>query len=136
MTPNQTKALAALLTCKSRTDAARVCGLSTKTLQGYEKLPEFADALERGRREALADAAHRISAGYADTVDALQAIVRDDAAADPARVAAARALLDYGLKFAELTDINKRLDRLEGMLGKTRWPGWKLWSGEPRRIGC
>ena len=106
MTPNQTKALAALLTCKSRTDAARVCGLSTKTLQGYEKLPEFADALERGRREALA----------ADTVDALQAIVRDDAAADPARVAAARALLDYGLKFAELTDINKRLDRLEGML--------------------
>lgn len=56
------------------------------------------------------------SAGYADTVDALQAIVRDDAAADPARVAAARALLDYGLKFAELTDINKRLDRLEGML--------------------
>ena len=122
MTPNQTKALAALLTCKSRTDAARVCGLSTKTLQGYEKLPEFAedpafaDALERGRREALADAAHRISAGYADTVDALQAIVRDDAAADPARVAAARALLDYGLKFAELTDINKRLDRLEGML--------------------
>ena len=71
---------------------------------------------DSGRREALADAAHRISAGYADTVDALQAIVRDDAAADPARVAAARALLDYGLKFAELTDINKRLDRLEGML--------------------
>ena len=42
--------------------------------------------------------------------------MRDDAAADPARVAAARALLDYGLKFAELTDINKRLDRLEGLL--------------------
>ena len=116
LTANQRKALAALLASKSRVDAARVCGLSTKTLQYYEKLPEFAEALEKGRREALADAAHRISAGYADTVDALQAIVRDDAAADPARVAAARALLDYGLKFAELTDINKRLDRLEGML--------------------
>lgn len=116
MTPNQNKALAALLACKSRTEAARACGLSTKTLQGYEKLPEFADALERGRREALADAAHRMAAGYSDTVDALQAIVRDDSAADPARVAAARALLEYGLKFAELTDINKRLDRLEGML--------------------
>lgn len=116
MTPNQNKALAALLTCKSRTDAARVCGLSTKTLQGYEKLPEFAEALERGRREALADAAHRMAAGYSDTVDALQAIVQDGAAADPARVAAARALLEYGLKFAELTDVNKRLDRLEGML--------------------
>ena len=116
MTPNQTKALAALLTCKSRTDAARVCGLSTKTLQGYEKIPEFSEALERGRREALADAAHRIAAGYSNTVDALQALVQDDAAADPARVAAARALLEYGLKFAELTDINKRIDRLEKML--------------------
>ena len=116
MTPNQNKALAALLTCKSRTEAARACGLSTKTLQGYEKLPEFAEALERGRREALADAAHRMAAGYSDTVDALQAIVQDGAAADPARVAAARALLEYGLKFAELTDVNKRLDRLEGML--------------------
>lgn len=131
MTPNQTKALAALLTCKSRTDAARVCGLSTKTLQGYEKLPEFADALERGRREALADAAHRISAGYADTVDALQAIVRDDAAADPARVAAARALLDYGLKFAELTDINKRLDRLEGCCEKRAGPAGSFGAGSP-----
>ena len=85
MTPNQTKALAALLTCKSRTEAARACGLSTKTLQGYEKDPAFADALERGRREALADAAHS-------------------------------ALLDYGLKFAEITDVNRRLDKLEGLL--------------------
>lgn len=85
-------------------------------MQDYEKIPEFAEALERGRREALADAAHRISAGYSGTVDALQAIVQDDAAADPARVAAARALLEYGLRFAELTDVNKRLDRLEAML--------------------
>lgn len=116
MTSNQNKALAALLTCKSRAEAARACGLSTKTLQGYEKDPAFADALERGRREALADAAHRMAAGYSDTVDALQGIVQDDSAADPARVAAARALLEYGLKFAELTDVNRRLDKLEGLL--------------------
>lgn len=57
-----------------------------------------------------------MAAGFSDTVDALQAIVQDDAAADPARVAAARALLEYGLKFAELTDINKRLDTLEEQL--------------------
>lgn len=57
-----------------------------------------------------------MAAGYSDTVDALQGIVRDDSAADPARVAAARALLEYGLRFAEITDVNKRLDRLEGTL--------------------
>ena len=57
-----------------------------------------------------------MAAGYSDTVDALQAIVQDDAAADPARVAAARALLEYGLKFAEITDVNRRLDKLEELL--------------------
>ena len=108
--------MAALLTCKSRAEASRQCGLALRTLQDYEKVPEFAEALERGRREVLADAAHRISAGYSNTVDALQAIVQDDSAADPARVAAARALLEYGLKFAEITDVNRRLDRLEETL--------------------
>ena len=49
-------------------------------------------------------------------MDTLQEIVENPDTPDASRVAAARALLDYGLKFAELTDINKRLDRLEGML--------------------
>lgn len=116
LTANQRKALAALLVSKSRVDAARVCGLSTKTLQCYEKLPEFAEALEKGRREALADAAHRIAAGYSETVDTLQDIMQNPATPDASRVAAARVLLEYGLKYAEMTDINKRLDRLEGMI--------------------
>ena len=116
LTPNQRRALAALLASKSRAEASRRCGLGLRTLQDYEKIPEFAEALEKGRREALADAAHRMAAGYSDTVDALQEIVENPDTPDASRVAAARALLDYGLKFAELTDINKRLDRLEGML--------------------
>ena len=108
LTANQRKALAALLASKSRVDAARVCGLSTKTLQGYEKLPEFA--------EALADAAHRIAAGYSETVDTLQDIVQNPATPDASRVAAARVLLEYGIKYAEMTDINRRLDKLEELL--------------------
>ena len=116
LTANQRKALAALLASKSRVDAARVCGLSTKTLQGYEKLPEFAEALEKGRREALADAAHRIAAGYSETVDTLQDIMQNPATPDASRVAAARVLLEYGIKYAEMTDINRRLDKLEELL--------------------
>ena len=116
LSPNQRKALAALLVCKSRAEASRQCGLGLRTIQDYEKQPEFAEALERGRRELLADSAHRMAAGYTQTVDTLQEIVENPNTPDASRVAAARALLDYGLKFAELTDINKRLDRLEGML--------------------
>ena len=116
LTPNQRRALAARLACKTRTEAARQCGLSLRTLQDYEKIPEFAEALERGRREALADAAHRIAAGYSETVDALQDIVQNPDTPDASRVAAARALLEYGLKYAEMTDINKSLDKLEELL--------------------
>lgn len=116
LTANQRKALAALLVSKSRAEASRRCGLGLRTLQDYEKNPEFAEALEKGRREALADAAHRIAAGYSETVDTLQGIVQNPATPDASRVAAARVLLEYGLKYAEMTDINKRLDRLEGMI--------------------
>ena len=63
LTANQRKALAALLASKSRVDAARVSDLTTKTQQGYEKLPEFAEAQEKSRREAQADDAPRIAAG-------------------------------------------------------------------------
>lgn len=116
LTANQRRALAALLASKSRAEASRRCGLGLRTLQDYEKIPEFAEALEKGRREALADAAHRIAAGYSETVDTLQEIVQNPATPDASRVAAARVLLEYGLKYAEMTDINKRLDRLEGMI--------------------
>ena len=57
-----------------------------------------------------------MAAGYNLSVVTLHEMVENHDTPDASRVAAARALLDYGLKFAELTDINKRLDKLEGML--------------------
>ena len=85
LTPNQRRALAALLTCKSRAEASRQCGLGLRTIQDYEKQPEFAEALERGRRELLADAAHRMAAGYTQTVDTLQEIVENPDTPDAPR---------------------------------------------------
>ncbi len=117
LSANQQRALAALLASRSRTEAAAKCRLTAKTLQLYEKQPEFAEALAAGRRQLHTDAAQRIAAGYTETVDELQAIVHNPASADSAKVAAARALLDYGLRFAEITDINERLDELERRLG-------------------
>lgn len=116
LTANQRRALAALLASKSRAEASRRCGLGLRTLQDYEKIPEFAEALEKGRREALADAAHRIAAGYSETVDTLQDIVQNPDTPDASRVAAARVLLEYGIKIAELVDIDRRLARLEELL--------------------
>ena len=98
----------------AKANGTRRCGLGLRTIQDYEKQPEFAEALERGRRELLADAAHRMAAGYTQTVDTLQEIVENPDTPD-ASMWRCRALLDLPCKFARLTDI-KRLDKLEELL--------------------
>ena len=80
-----------------------------KAMRNYQSSP-------RRWKKALADAAHRIAAGYSETVDTLQDIVQNPATPDASRVAAARVLLEYGIKYAEMTDINRRLDKLEELL--------------------
>ena len=46
-------------------------------------------------------------------IDRLGQIVTDDAEASPAQISAARTLLDFNLKFTELTDVLDRLTELE-----------------------
>ena len=64
-------------------------------MRNYQSSPR---RWKKGRREALADAAHRIAAGYSETVDTLQDIMQNPATPDASRVAAARVLLEYGIK--------------------------------------
>ena len=42
--------------------------------------------------------------------------MQNPATPDASRVAAARVLLEYAIKYAEMTDINRRLDKLEELL--------------------
>ena len=113
LTPNQERALAALLTKPSREAAARECGLTPLTLRKYEQQPEFAAELTRRRRNALAIAYRSIVCALSDAVQCLADTVRNPDAADRDRIAAARALLDHGLKYSDAVDLEHRVTVLE-----------------------
>lgn len=64
LTPNQRKALAALLTNPTTAAAARACGLSDRVITKYKTLPQFAAALAEGREAQLSEAVNSLAASY------------------------------------------------------------------------
>lgn len=107
------RAISAMLQFPTRDEAAQACGLTRQTLAKYLRDPEFAQALEGAQSEALADALHGLSAGFRAAVTALVEIAQDPHRVDAARVAAARAVLEFGLKYSETVDLEHRVAALE-----------------------
>ncbi len=100
----QRQALAALLANPSRKAAARACGLSESALFKYEhNNAEFASALAAGRDAQMTEAVQSLTACTGAAVETLQSIVNNKQAQDMAKIAAARALLEFALRFRENT---------------------------------
>lgn len=117
MTNRHQAALAALLTHPTRAAAARACGLSEKTLWLYEhKNPEFIDALCKARAGMIQQAAESLGTCYPRAVEVLRQLMDDPKQAAPVRVSAARALLEFGLRYSEAADFDKRIRSLEEVL--------------------
>lgn len=104
LTPNQRKALAALLTNPTTAAAARACGLSDRVITKYKTLPQFAAALAEGREAQLSEAVNSLAASYGAAVGTLRSIAENPKEQAQARVNAAKALLDYGLRFSEASN--------------------------------
>lgn len=114
LSPKKQRVLAALLSHPTREAAARACGISARTIYRLEHSDaEFRTALEAGRRAALSDALHSLSATYPQAVEVLRRVAANEQAQDGARVAAARAILEFGLKFSEAADLEQRIAALE-----------------------
>lgn len=104
LTAKQKKALAALLANPSRKAASRACGLSESALYKYEHNDtEFAAALAAGRDSQMQDALQSLNACSGAAVEALRKIVDNPTTQDMNKIAAARALLEFALRFAEGT---------------------------------
>ena len=113
LTPKMRRAIDALLTCRTQTEAAQKAGISRQTLRKYRKNPEFEAEYNEAARGVLEDAKTQAAAGLGPAVDALIKIVIDDEAQDTARVSAAKAVLEYSLRLCDYVDIARRLEKLE-----------------------
>ncbi len=114
--PKKEKALAALLSSATREEAAEKAGCTTRTLINYLKDPEFLQRYERAHSDLVTVATQQIQRSLAPAISTLQSIAEDENAGLNARVSAAKGLLEYGIRLAELNDIYRRLEELEGRL--------------------
>lgn len=111
------RALAALLTEPTQEAAAKKAGVSPRTIRNYLADPEFSGAYRSAHEQLVTDATQQIQRSLSAAVDTLREIAEDQDAGKTARVAAARSLLEHGLRYTELADIMGRIAKLEEIAG-------------------
>lgn len=114
LSPSQLRAIDALLCSKTKQEAAQRAEVSVRTLSGYLNQPEFIAALTEAQGHLIKDASHRLKTAANPARDTLLRICQDEAAPKSVQVSAARALLEYNLKYSEFNDVLSELRRLEG----------------------
>lgn len=119
MTPSKEKALAALLTCPTKREAAQRAGISDRTLRNYLADPGFQTAYQKAFNGIVEDATRQAQQSLAPALFTLREIMEDAEIPAAARVTAARTALEYAIKLTEANDFAARLERLEqaGMMG-------------------
>lgn len=110
---NREKLLAALVNCNTKAEAARIAGVTTKTIYAYLRDPAFKKEYEEAKRHLILDASDQIQRSLAPSITALNEIATDPEAGKTARVQAARSILEYGIRLAEYTDHEARIKALE-----------------------
>ena len=102
-----------MLTCPTVKAAARAAGLDESTIRRYRQDPAFMAEYERRCAEMLETATDNAKAAMPPAIDRLRGIIDDDQQQPPQHIAAARAVLEYGLRLVEANDIEQRLRALE-----------------------
>ena len=75
--------------------------MSMSALVKYGKKPEYAAALAAGRDAQMQEAVQSLSACTGAAVETLRKIVDNPSASDINKIAAARALLEFALRFSD-----------------------------------
>lgn len=107
------EALAALLTTGTHKEAAAKAGISARTLSAYLSDPEFRKKYETELTKITQNASVKLKKYMGEAVDVLHATATDQDTGATAKVAAARAILDYGLKVSEMEDLRSKLEEIE-----------------------
>jgi len=110
MTLNKEKALAALLTERNKTEAAAACGITNRTMSNYLKDPEFVAAYNAAFGVMINKATRKAQQSMESAVNVLREVAENKAETGATRVAAARSILEFGLRMTEFNDIAKYVE--------------------------
>lgn len=113
MTPNKEKLLAALLTSRSKKEAAAAAGIAERTMRTYFEDPEFCQRYREAFAGVIEDATRQAQALLMPALSTLQTVMEDEEIPAQARITAAKSIIDYSLKLTEQADILEQLRELE-----------------------
>jgi len=105
--------LQALLQAKSIREAAGLTHISERTAWRWLRDPTFRAELRRAQDEALGQATRQAVGTLGEALETLRDVMARPSAPASARVAAARAVLEVGLRLAETLDLAERVAALE-----------------------
>lgn len=113
MTPNKEKLLAALLTSRSKKEAAAAAGIAERTMRTYFEDPEFCQRYREAFAGVIEDATRQAQALLMPALSTLQTVMEDEGIPAQARITAAKSIIDYSLKLTEQADVLEQLRELE-----------------------
>jgi hypothetical protein len=113
MPPRKLRAVSAILGTRTLEDAARVCGISRRTISRWAEAPEFQAALLAERRAMFGRAIDELRVASGESVAALRAIITSPDVSPAIVVQAASAILSHAFRGVELVDVLERLNKLE-----------------------
>jgi len=115
-TRKQEKAIAALLTTDSVSQAANVAGVGERTLYRWLQEPVFLEQYRKARKTALDQAISTLQERSNAAARALVDIVEDQEMPPSTRVAAAREIIQASIKGVERDDFEAKLEWLERLV--------------------
>ena len=98
-----------LLTSPSVKAAALTAGVGETTMHRWLALPAFQEALRRAGGDALRQAMGRLQARAGKAIDTLEAVCDSQDEGGSAKVAAARAILDFSFKALQVNELESLL---------------------------
>lgn len=110
LSDNQNRALIGLLTTRTHKEAAAKAGISVRMLNNYLNDDKFNKAYSKATRRLVDDATRNMHKALDPSLNALIDMVGDKNEPGSTRVAAARTILEYTLKYTEFNDILKAID--------------------------
>lgn len=109
------RAIVALLSAKTLTDAAERAGVAERTIRRWLADDDaFKAALADARRAAFQAGMSRVQALTADAVSTLEALLATDVS-DAVRLGAARTIAEIGIHQQDAEQILRRLDEIESL---------------------
>jgi phage terminase small subunit len=105
--------IGALVVSASVGEAAALAGVSERSASRYLARAEVRAELARRQAGVLAHVSARLLEAMSESVEVLRELQSDECASASARVSAARAMLESGLKLSELVALDERVTMIE-----------------------